>query len=231
MRIVTVLLFLMAARAAIAACPESGSPELLKLVLPSMKAEAVQIKPWKKDFCVALVSAAESEEKRVYAVALFAAGDASLAKRMKATSGPIPLGADDSADSLDLAKYDVTATETAIGVRIGRHRTYAGGGEASLQTLVLYLPLDRELQPILKTFMSYEAELAGDWAEDGTRDRVSYDGRATLIVSKKKTQGHFDLVRKTNSGTQHLRWDGDAYAAADADPFSKDVLEIFDDGS
>jgi hypothetical protein len=49
-------------------------------------------------------------------------------------------------------------------------------------------------------------------------------------LSKKKTRGHFDFIRKTDSGTQHLRWGSDAYVATDADPFAKDVLDIFDDG-
>ncbi len=230
MRFMATLLLLLAAPAAAASCPDAASPELLKLALPGMKARATAVKPWKKDLCVALIETAESEEKRAYGLALFAAGDTSLAKRMKATTGPIPLGADDSVANLDLAKYDVTATQTAIGVRIGRQRTYAGGGEASLETLILFLPRDGQLEPILSTFMAYEADLAGEWAEDGTRDRVSYEGKATLVVSKKSTQGHFDLLRKTDSGAQHLRWEGGAYAETDADPFRKDVLEIFDDG-
>jgi len=229
-RFVAALLLLLAAPAAAASCPEPPSPELAKIVLPSMKAQATQIKPWKNDLCVALVEAAESEQKRAYAVALFAAGDASLSSRMKATTDPIPLAADESASGLDLAKYNVTATQTAIGVRIRRHRSYAGGGEASLETLVLYLPRERQLEPILATFMSYEAELAGDWAEDGTRDHVGSSGQATLVLSKRRTQGHFDLVRRTDSGTQHLHWNGGAYVATDADPFTKDVLDIFDDG-
>jgi hypothetical protein len=178
--------------------------------------------------CVALVETAESEEKRAYAVALFAAGDASLSSRMKATTDPIPLAADEWVSGLDLAKYNVTATQAAIGVRVGRRRSYAGGGEASLETLILYLPRDRRLEPILATFMSYEAELAGEWAEDGTRDRVGSSGHATLVLSKKRTQGHFDRIRKTDSGTQHLHWDSGAYVATDADPFTKNVLEIFD---
>jgi dipeptidyl aminopeptidase/acylaminoacyl peptidase len=230
MRLLAALVLMLAGRAAAASCPESASPELLKLALPAVKARAAAIKPWKKDLCVALVETAESEEKRAYGLVLFAAGDTTLSKRVKATTSPIPLGPDDSVASLDLAKYDVTATQTAIGVRTSRHRTYAGGGEAQLDTLILFLQHDGQLEPVLKAFMSYEAELAGEWAEDGTRDRVSYQGKATLVVSKKSTQGHFDLIRKTDSGTQHLRWDGDAYVATDADPFTKDVLDIFDEG-
>jgi hypothetical protein len=230
MQFVAALLLFVAAPAAAASCPEPPSPELAKIVLPSMKANTTQIKPWKKDLCVALVETAESEEKRAYAVALFTAGDASLSSRMKATTGPIPFAADEWVSGLDLARYNVTATQTAIGVRVGRRRSYAGGGEASLETLILYLPRDRQLEPILATFMSYEAELAGDWAEDGSRNHVGSDGKATLVVGKKKTRGYFDLIRKTDSGTQHLHWDGDAYVETDADPFTKEVLDIFDSG-
>jgi hypothetical protein len=229
MRFLAALLLLVAAPAAAAPCPEPSSPELLGLVLPSVKTEGLEVKPWKKDFCVALVATAESEEKRAFAVALFATGEGPLSRRLKATTGRVELGPDESPTSLDLAKYAVSATQTAIGVRIGRHRSYAGGGEASLEMLRLYLPRGRELHPILTTFMSFEAVLAGDWLEDGTRDRVGNSGSATIVVGKKTTQGHFDLLRKTDAGTQHLRWDADAYVQVDDDPFAKVVLDIFDD--
>ena len=227
---VTALLLLAAAPVAASPCPESSSPELPKLVLPSVKAEVAQIKPWTKGFCVALVQTLESEEKRAFAVALFAVGGGSLSTRLKATTGSVALPSDEYPSGLDLAKYAVTATQTAIGVRLRRHRTYAGNGEATLETLILYLPDGRDLEPILRTFTWYEAELAGDWLEDGSRDRVGYSGKATLVVSKKTTQGHFDLIRRTDSGTQHLRWNKGAYEDVDTDPFRKDVLEIFTAG-
>jgi hypothetical protein len=229
MRFLTALLLLVAAPVAADPCPETSSAELVGLILPSTKAQAIEVKPWKKDFCVALVATLESEEKRAFAVALFATGEGPLPKRLKATTGRLGLGPDDSPTSLDLAKYAVSATQTAIGVRIRRHRSYAGGGEASLEMLRLYLPRGRDLHPILATLMSYEAELAGDWLEDGTRDRVGNAGEATIIVGRKATQGYFDMVRKTSAGMQHLRWDAGAYVEIDDDPFGKVVLDIFDD--
>lgn len=220
------LLLLMTASAASAPCPDDSSPELTKITLPSLKARTVEVKPWKRDFCVALLEATLPDETSAFALALFATGEGTLASRLKASTGPIGLDAEESLLGLDLAKYDVTPTETAIGVRLQRTRSYAGNGESSLTTLVLYLPRGRQLEHILGTFVAYESNLAGDWGEDGIRDRVGSSDQATLIVSKKKTKGHFDLIRKTGSGTQHLRWDGNTYEAADADPFKKSGLEI-----
>jgi hypothetical protein len=228
MQSVAALLLLMAASAATSPCPEPSSPELRKLVLPSMKAETTtQIKPWKKDLCVALVQTGDHHEEQAYAVAVFATGNGSLSSRMKATTGPIDLAHDESISGLDLAKYEVSETQTAIGVRITRERPYTGG-RASVEILVLYLPRAGRLAPILTTFMSYQAELAGDWKDDGTREHVHYEGKSTLVVDKTKTEGHFDLTRKTKHGTQHLRWQGSAYVAVEKDPFAKEDLEILE---
>jgi len=229
MRFLAVLLLLVAVQVAAASCPEPSSSELPGLDLPFTPVQVIEVKPWKRDFCVALVATPDSEEKRAFAVALFTAGEGPLPGRLIASSGRVELGPDDSAASLDLAKYAVSATQTAIGVRIRRHRSYAGGGEASLEMLRLYLRRGRDLRPILMTCMSYESDLAGDWLEDGTRDRVGNSGQATLSVGKKTTQGHFDLLRKTDAGTQRLRWDAGAYVEVDDDPFARVVLDVFDD--
>jgi hypothetical protein len=226
MPLVTALILLVTASAAAAPCPDTSSPELPKIVLPSLKARTVEVKPWKKDFCVALFEATQPNEKSVFALALFAAGEGDLASRLKASTGPIELDAEESLLGLDLAKYDVKPTETAIGVRLQRTRSYAGNGEATLTLLALYLPHGRKLEHILGTYVAYESNLAGDWGEDGVRDHVGSSDQATLIVSKKKTKGYFDLIRKTGAGTQHLRWDGYTYEEVDADPFKKSGLEI-----
>jgi len=46
-----------------------------------------------------------------------------------------------------------------------------------------------------------------------------------VAVQSKKD---FDLIRKTSSGAQHLRWEGDGYVEADEDPFTKVQLDILD---
>jgi|GEM_PF-7037960 len=229
MTLVTVLLLLATPPAAAAPCPEASSPELPKIVLSSLKARTVEVKPWQKDFCVALLEATQTNETSAFALALFATGEGTLASRLRASTGPIRMDAEESLLGLDLAKYDVTPSETAIGVRLKRTRSYAGNGEASLTTLVLYLPRGQKLEPILGTYVAYDSNLAGDWGADGIRERVGGSDQAALIVSRKKTKGHFDLIRKTGAGTQHLRWDGSAYEEVDADPFKKSGLEILGD--
>lgn len=67
-----------------------------------------------------------------------------------------------------------------------RHRTFlrapyktsAGAqirevNETNLETLLLLLPRGRQLHPILDAFMSFDVEIEGERAEDGTRTSSS----------------------------------------------------------
>ena len=52
---------------------------------------------------------------------------------------------------------------------------------------------------------------------------------ATTRMKKERTLGYFDLIRKTGSGTQHLRWGGNGYEETDRDPFPKGDFDILSD--
>jgi hypothetical protein len=55
--------------------------------------------------------------------------------------------------------------------------------------------------------MSYDADLAGEWNEDGTRDRAESLGKAVILVRKHKTGGYFDWAKKAEGGrTATLVW-------------------------
>jgi hypothetical protein len=125
----------------------------------------------------------------------------------------------EAVSSLDFAPYKLTPTEYAFGVRMHRNFTYAGGG-GEQETLVLYRVEGDGMRPILTTLMSSRSMIAGDWHEDGTRDhQFNGDGNsADISVSKKRTQGFFDLKKRGNGRSAVFKWNGDSYELRGRDP-------------
>ena len=78
--------------------------------------------------------------------------------------------------------------------------------------------------------MSYEADLAGNWNEDGTRDREGSFGKAVILVHQHKTRGYFDWAFKAEGArAATLVWDQNGYVMTSGVPLETDELEIFKD--
>jgi hypothetical protein len=70
-----------------------------------------------------------------------------------------------------------------------------------------YLPRGRGLLPILATILSYEADLAGEWREDGTWDRASSSGEAFTKDVLEIFAGHESSFRRRSlCGLKRNRW-------------------------
>jgi tetratricopeptide (TPR) repeat protein len=155
-------------------------------------------------------------------------------RKLASGAEPFVLGRDDTLAGFDLAAYRLTAKEYAFGVRISRNRGY-GGGTATLENLIVFRVNGKAIEEILRTVMSYEADLAGNWNEDGTRDREGSSGKTVLLVRQHKTHGYFDWALKDEGGpTTTLVWEKNSYElksskSATADSGEDNELEIFND--
>lgn len=181
-----------------------------------------------KTYLVAAVDASRSDEPpRLHVVAFDLSGPS--VRRLASSEGPFELGRDDKLRGFDFAAYRLTTKEYAFGLRYKRWRGYAGGG-ASLEGVILFRLHGQVIDEILHTPTSYEADIAGDWHEDQTRDHDESSGNAFIIVRKHKTGGYFDWVKKVEGGRAvTLVWNGECYVMNGRDPLVNRDLEIFDD--
>lgn len=122
--------------------------------------------------------------------------------------GDAPDGADDAGGGVltpdaitgfDLAPYVIAPGERAFGLLGEWNVGYAGGG-AQYHALYLFAVEDGAVVQILATPMSFSKMLAGDWHKDGTRDHDLSEGANVLVVTKRMTNGRFDLLQKTRGG-------------------------------
>jgi hypothetical protein len=161
-----------------------------------------------------VVVLAKGKDGRVAGLGLYSQGPGPLTARLLARSGPLTIADDDEVADLDLAKFRVTADETAIGLRFQRTRGYAGGG-GQASVLRLFVRRGNVLAPVFSAVLDFSCMLAGEWNPDGTRQHVEVDGHSILAVSPDETRGHFDLVQRTpKRNIAVFQWDGDRYAPA-----------------
>lgn len=107
----------------------------------------------------------------------------------------------------DLAPYVIAPGQRAFGV-VGKWTvSYAGGG-AEFSALYLFAVVDGAVTQVLATPMSFYKMLAGDWHKDGTRDHDVTEEANVLIVTKRITDGHFDLLQKARlgGGSRVFKW-------------------------
>jgi hypothetical protein len=168
-----------------------------------------------------------SEENLRYQVFAFDLSEPKI--RLSAAMGePRKLSRRDGLKGFDFAAYQIKPGEYAFGLRYMRMRSYSAG-VANLEGMVLYRIQGSEIREILDVTTSFESDLAGEWNEDGTRGRNGNLGTAVLQVSKSKTGGYFDWIKKADNGkSAALTWDGSGYVLQGADPFPTDELDIFD---
>lgn len=100
---------------------------------------------------------------------------------------------------LDLAPYKISDKEVAFGIRFSMHTGYAGGASET-EYLALFRIEDDKVTNILTEPMSFRSDLAGDWHDDGTRDRSSNESYFVLSVLKHSTQGYYDLKINEKNG-------------------------------
>lgn len=182
------------------------------------KAFDVSFRRWGQRNWVVLARGWRDGRASVAGLGLYGDGDVPAPARLVAQSGRLPVEDSEEVLALDLAPFRVTPSETAIGVRLQRKSWYAGGGEGSANILRLYLQNGSKLDRILSVVTDYACELAGDWNRDGTRDRNSATGQSVLVVSKRKTDGHFDWEQRHGKKTvATYRWNGSAYDRAGDD--------------
>lgn len=131
--------------------------------------------------------------------------------------------------SLDFAAYKLTPSEYAFGVRIDQFFGGAGGSSGSQEILVLYRVEGTRIRAILNTLMWSDADNAGNWNEDGTREHTENGDQvsAELAVSKTRTRGFFDLKKRKDGKAAVFKWNGESYALHGHDP----VEDVNPDGN
>jgi hypothetical protein len=173
--------------------------------------------------------ATETEGRIRYELLAFDIVNSSVRLSAKGEDG-LTIAVNEDVVGFDFAAYKIRSKEYAFGVNIKRTRMYAGG-MATLDQVAFFRLQNREFTELLRTPIAYEADLAGEWQEDGTRDRYGSAGNAILIVSKHATKGYFDWILKADNGKKAiLKWDGSGYSLDDEHPLKTDALEIFDEG-
>lgn len=119
----------------------------------------------------------------------------------------------------DFAPYKISPADTAIGLRLGWHEGYAGGG-AFYEALALFRIDGNKLVNILSEPIAFHSDLAGEWRKDGTRERHVSEGTNVLSVLPGTTNGFADLQMRTLKGKwkQVFTWDSKAGRYAPAAP-------------
>jgi len=132
---------------------------------------------------------------------------------------------------VDTARYQISETERAFGVRT-KHalpKRYACFAD---QTLDLFRIVGTDIVRILHTDVAYEQVVYDPDNEDGDHDpecSVSpKDGTFRMLPTK--TNGFFDLERNQKDGVKSLiyRWNGSAYEPGTPDPTNHSVRDDWD---
>ena len=206
-----VLLTVVSATAVGAPCPSSDDIEELRTVLLGETGSNYgffESKAWKPGGCVVLIGFLQTA-----ILGLFTAGTGPLSSRLLAASAPFEHEVDSYSvgPALDLAAYTLTAKSTAIGLRSHRTVQLAAGGLLDTTYLRLFRRDGKALVEVLRTEIDAEGEIAGEWQPDGYRPKVRVSRSAVIIVSKKATNGLFDLIKADGSKRVVFTWNGSRY--------------------
>ncbi|CAN5177372.1 hypothetical protein BH09DEP1_BH09DEP1_4850 [soil metagenome] len=116
---------------------------------------------------------------------------------------------------IDGAPFKIAPNEYAFGLRLACNKGYAGGF-AQFQNLILFCLKDKTITPILNIPIYSLENYAGDWNEDGTRERFVTEREWVVCITEKKHNEHFNLQikqKKTNKSYQ-LTWNSGKYTLA-----------------
>jgi hypothetical protein len=160
------------------------------------------------------------ESKRTLRIGMYRQGpEGSLA--LAAEADPIEFEDQERVSTLDFAHYRLTESEFAFGIRWYRNFTYAGGG-GSNESLTLFRIEGSTIRPILWSLMSSTSMTAGEWYEDGSREHFDNEGGSAVIsVSKRKTDGFFDLNKVSDARSAVFKWNGEHYELHGEDPVTE----------
>lgn len=213
------------------ALESSKKPQLLRLLdslqVPFTGLMGAEWRRRKGTYLVVLTDTTEGEQNSKHTVYAFNVSRPKI-ELMATPSYPFTFAFDDKVDGFDFAPYQITPNEFAFGIRYSRHRYYATG-DASMGGIMLFRINNFDINEIANISTSYETNLAGEWNEDRTRDRIMLAETAVVLVTKKKTAGYFDWIKKAESGKSvRLNWDGNGYALRGTDPFPIKEYAIFD---
>ncbi|NHZ37468.1 hypothetical protein [Massilia rubra] len=102
----------------------------------------------------------------------------------------------------DFAPYKISATQTAIGVRVGWNERYTGVGMGSFDALSLFRIDGGKLVNILSEPIAFETDSNDGYDADGNRKGIVREGGNVLTILPGNTGGYHDLQLKTLKG----RW-------------------------
>jgi hypothetical protein len=119
---------------------------------------------------------------------------------------------------LDFARYKVTPTEYAFGVRARRDFGYSGGAGQN-EWLQVFRIQGAGIQWIMRTLVHSSSDTSQP-VGDGTRDMRSNGDQRTAEISVLKTRSHgfFDWKITLGDRSAILRWDGTLYEIKGKDP-------------
>jgi hypothetical protein len=119
----------------------------------------------------------------------------------------------------DFAPYKIAPADTAIGLRLGWHEGYAGGG-ALYEALALFRIDGKKLVNILSEPVAFHSDLAGERRKDGTWERQVAEGKSVLSVLPASTGGYADLQMRMLNSTwkQRFTWDSKRARYLPAEP-------------
>lgn len=118
----------------------------------------------------------------------------------------------------------------AFVVNHGFNIPFSGGG-ADVTVEHLFLLRHGGMVPVFNVVSRYSAMYGGDWHEDGTRDHPEENVGLDWDISKKATDGFFNLlVHESDAGPRARRavytWQWDAYATRAKALFSNEDLSL-----
>ena len=124
-------------------------------------------------------------------------------------------------DLFDFAKYKVSDSQIAFGMRVGWRVMYAGGG-GMFYGLMLFMARRGEIVNIFSEPIGEEGMSNGEWREDGSRDKNVWGTDNVVILLSKKTNGYYDIQLREKGGKwkQTFKWNSEAnrYCPAEGGP-------------
>jgi hypothetical protein len=129
------------------------------------------------------------------------------------TSEPVALGEGEAVSSLDFARYQMTPTTYAFGVRSLRHFILPGGGGDN-KYLQAFGVQGKTIRTILSsTLIKSSHERNGEMVGEGMFDKVfaGDEAGATISVLKSRTDGVFDWKIQLGRVSRVMKWTGDDY--------------------
>jgi hypothetical protein len=118
----------------------------------------------------------------------------------------------DSTDRIvryDFAAYRIAENDVAFGIRTGHDEIYSAGGFAYSEMLHLFHMKNDSLNLIASILVYHMSDLAGDWTDEGYRDRHTNEQKWILIMGSESRNGYITIIVRevgNRSNTITLVW-------------------------